>query len=103
VGFLLGWPLGHVLRKSGSGRRSPLAVSIVAILAASLIGETLYVAICVLRLFGQFDLSWAIQNLIPFVRTYQPSWIACKIITAAAITFGCFHAASERETVGLSI
>jgi hypothetical protein len=103
VGFLVGAPLGHVLRKSGTIRLSPLAVTIVAIGLAVVIGETLFVTYAVFRWIRQFDLALGFQLLIPFLETYTPSWIVFKFTVAVAIGVGCFMTANERESVGLSV
>ncbi len=103
LGVLVGTPLGHVLRKSGSVRLSPLAVTIIAIGLATVIGEALYISIAIFRWIGHFDLTLGFQALFPWIQSYNPFWIICKLIVAGAIGFGCFQAASERESVGLSI
>ena len=103
LGYFVGAPLGHVLRKSGSARLSPVAVTAIAIGLAIIIGEALYVSFALFRFFGRFDLAWGFQALVPFFQSYHPSWIACKIFVAIAIGFGCYQAARERESVGLSL
>jgi hypothetical protein len=103
VGLVLGAPLGHVLRRSGTGRKSPLIVSIIAISLAALFGETLYVTVFLFRLIGEFDLTLGFELLVPFLQSYHPSWITAKIIVAAAIAFGCYHSASRKDSVRLPI
>jgi hypothetical protein len=103
VGFLVGAPLGHVLRKSGTVRWSPLAVTVICIGLAVVIGETLYVTYGLFRWIGQFDLALGFQFLIPFLKTYDPSWLGFKFLVAMALGMGCFAMATERESVGLSV
>lgn len=103
VGFLVGAPLGHVLKKSGTVRWSPLAVTVVAIGLAVFIGETLYVTYALFRWIRHFDLALGFQLLVPFLESYDPSWLGFKFMVALAIGVGCFITANERESVGLSV
>ncbi len=80
-----------------------MAATIIAILAASLIGEMLYVSVWFYRKFGEFDLSLGFKLLVPFFQSYEPSWIFCKLLVAAAIGLGCYFAAENRALVGMPI
>lgn len=103
VGFLVGAPLGHVLRKSGTVRWSPLAVTVICIGLAVVLGEALYLSYMFSRFLGQFDLAFGFQVLIPWLQNQDPSWLGLKFGVAIAIGIGCFTVANERESVGLSV
>lgn len=102
VGFGLGTFLGTSLRQSGATRLSPTAVAGSGVILATIAGEVLYVAFCVFRQIGVFDLAVAWAALVPFIQGYPKFWIAGKLIVIALATFGAMQAAApERAAVRL--
>jgi hypothetical protein len=103
VGFGLGYPLGIFLRRSGLVSRSPLMVSLPAILLACVAGEILYITVLVFRQVGVFDLTVAVRLFVPFVKSYAGSWMVLKVLVAGAIVLGCYAAAMVKKTAPLRI
>jgi hypothetical protein len=103
VGFGLGYPIGAFLRRSGVAHVSPLAVSLSTVIAACVVGEMLLICAIVFRQTGVLDVAMATQQFIPFVKSYQPSWITGKVVAAAAIALGCYVATIAKKTVPLQL
>lgn len=103
IGFGLGYPLGLFLRKSGLARRSPLVVSLPAIVVSCVAGEILYIAVIIFRDFRVFDILAAARLLVPFVQGYAGSWLVLKVLVICGIVGGCYVAAAAKKTAPLQI
>jgi hypothetical protein len=92
----IGYPIGVFLRRSGiPGRTHWLARSAVVLVACA-VGEWLYVATVLYRLFGLIDLVVAARMSVPYFTGYHPSWMASKLIVAGAVGIGCHCGATWR-------
>lgn len=103
VGWALGWPTGTTLRRSAAIRKAPRILSLLFALVTAIAGETLYVGIYLLRVFGVFDLGIAAQVMGAVVAGYTGFWICCKLGLLAALAFFCTASATERQTVKLDV
>ncbi len=97
VGYGLGTFLGSSLRRSGITRLSPTAVAGGGVILATIAGELLYVAVCIFRQIGAFDLGMAWAVFVPFVQTYPRFWIVGKLIVIGLATFGAMKAAAPKK------
>lgn len=103
VGCCLGYPLGLFLRRSGVPIRSPVAISLVTVIPAGLLGEFLYVVLYLFRQAGFFNLALTVQLFVPFVTSYPVSWMVGKILVVGGIALGSYLAANKREKVALKL
>lgn len=97
-GLGLGYPIGVFVRKSGAAPSLMQLQSVGLVLLAGFGGEVLYIAICIYRQAGMFDISGAFQVFVPFIKSYHVLWLVNKVLLAAAISFGALIAATGRKT-----
>lgn len=103
VGAGLGWPLGATLRNSVALRKAPVLMSLLLVSGSALAGEILYVAICLFRFAGVFDLELAAGLLGQVLSHYTKFWCFNKVVVAIAVAWVAAESASHRDTVPLNI
>lgn len=101
--WAIGWWSGKTLRRSFTVQKAPRSMAVLFIVAATIAGELLFVALCVLRIAGQFDLKLAAGLLIPFVATYTQGWIVNKLLFMGGIAFFCAFSASQKQYVKMDL
>ncbi len=103
VGWLAGWPLGRVLRRTVFGRKLPRLTGTLMAGLLIVVGEVLYVGLLVLWHHGVIDPEFAVRVTPAVVLDYTGFWLVCKLTLAGAVGFFCCLAAGERKTVALDI
>ena len=103
LGGVLGWPIGVFLRRSGLAGRAHWLAGAIAVVAACIVGEWLFVNAMIFRRSGVIDPIAATRWLPTVVFSYNRTWMLGKIATAGAILLGCGVATSIRPAVSAKL